>query len=109
MGTVQDQAREAAHRLRDSVAKLEVGSIRVRDASLRFDENALGEVAAFLDLTLSDPRSGADTWPLDEVLDLHRQVDLQAERAGLTPPWHVTLRRESPEEPEEEASEGADV
>lgn len=97
MARVDSTVEEAARQLLEFVWSLRVGSLHVRGADLRFDEDAAGDQALFIDLTLSDPPTDNETWPLDEVLELHRVIDVEAVRLGLAVPWHVTLRQESSE------------
>lgn len=95
-------AEEKAERLRSKAERLSTESLRVLSATLRMDEDANGERAAFIELVLPDPPSGEDTWPLDEVLDLHEQIDGVARSLEVPIPWHVTLRQETVEEPDPE-------
>ncbi len=98
MARAPESVDESAKRLGDWVRGQEIGRLRVLAVEPRIDEDAEGNPAIFLDLTLSDPPVGEETWPLDDILELQRRIDDQANELGLTLPWHVTLQKESPEE-----------
>ena len=65
------------------------GSATVQQALGATDRDADEEIALFLTLTLSDP--AAETWPIDDVLDLRRAVLGKAHELGLTTPIYVRL------------------
>ena len=96
---------EAAKRLADRVRDRKVGSIRVVEVQPRIDEDAEGNRAVFLDLTLSDPPEGEETWPVDDILELYREIDEEATELELTLPWYVTLQKQTPEEQETDEGE----
>lgn len=102
MTRVETPIQETAEDLREWIQGLTVGSVSVRKVTFRFDGNASGELALFFDLTLSDPSPGAETWPLNDVLELHSRIDDRVGEANISLPWHVTLQPESPDEPDPE-------
>ena len=102
MARVESAVREVAGELLGFVRGLDVGSLDVRRAALRLDEGAFGDDTLFIDVTLADPPAGSETWPVDDVLELHRLIADKAIALELPVPWHVTLRQETPEEPEPE-------
>jgi hypothetical protein len=77
--------------LRDWVKAQQVGSLRVVSARASRDEDANGEKAVFLDVTLPPPEDDADTWPLEDVLALHEVIDRKARDLGFGLQLHVRL------------------
>ena len=82
-----DQAAELA---RWAVGQ-QVGSIAVLDATGTVDEDVNGRAAVFVDLTLTDPLPSEETWPIDDILALHRVVDARAREMRIDW-WHVRLQ-----------------
>jgi hypothetical protein len=80
-----------AEELRDYAAGLTVRAVAVVDAVASVDADSSGEEALFLELTLAEPPPGADTWPLDDVLELYRLVNERALDLGLPLTWHVMV------------------
>ncbi len=85
----------------------QAGTIHVMDANCRVEETPEGEPRVFIDLVLSDPLDGEDTWPVEDLLSLQTDVDQTAVRAELGVPWQVAMRRQSPEQYDEDPSPGA--
>jgi hypothetical protein len=91
---------------RDQAVGRVFGRIRIEDAGIYLDDDANGLTAVFLDLTLSNPPDGADTWPIDDVLALHDALNEDARRLRFGLPWHVRLSAvdEEPLDDEDDAS-----
>jgi len=70
MATVEDVARGLAGWLSGK----KFGSITVLMTNSTIGSDSEDEPAVFLDLTLSDPEPNTDTWPIEDVLTLRRQV-----------------------------------
>ncbi len=74
-----------------------VGSIEVLAAEWSRDGDYAGRPAIFIDLTLSKPPPGAETWPIDDVMRLYRLVNQRAEELLLAEWWHVRVHSVDPE------------
>ena len=64
------------------------GALEVRDAHHRVGYDSSDEPAVYLDLEVSDPAAGQDTWPLEET-DRRRRAAMDAART--TGPGSVTV------------------
>ncbi len=83
------------------------GSIRVLDVAGELSTDQDGDSVLRLRLTLSDPRDGNATWPLDDVDALQQEADRLAREGDVGLPYVVTeLYPESPD-PDEDAGEGS--
>ena len=85
--------------LRDQNAGLTV----VRDVDVEFREDSDGEMAFFVILKLSDPPSGAESWPVDDLWSLRRMTREAIDRikAKREPewswPWFIVFEPEHPD------------
>lgn len=70
--------------------------VRVVDANVAWDEDADAQPILRFVVSLADPEG--ETWPIDEILAFHRQVDEQARNLGLDVPRYVGLEAEVGEE-----------
>jgi hypothetical protein len=68
------------------------GSIAVLDVAMSFDGDWQGERALFVDLTLSDPAPGEDSWPIEDVLAMHHVIDEKAGGLRSIERWYVRLQ-----------------
>jgi hypothetical protein len=85
--------------LEERLQRLQSGTTRVLSATVRRREDSEGEPALFLELTLSDPPRGEETWPTDDIWALRRQIrDVVAGADELTEPWFIRFQPEHPGE-----------
>jgi hypothetical protein len=63
------------------------GTIRVEQADVHLDVDASDEVAVFLELTLSNPPDGEETWPAGDLTSLLVALSADARRLELRLPW----------------------
>lgn len=84
------------------------GTVRVEAAEVHLEDDASGELAVFLELTLSNPADGAETWPPEDVITLIEALSAEARRLGLDLPWRFRFWPVD-EEPldEDESASGA--
>jgi hypothetical protein len=101
VGTLRQHINTAAEQLRESASRLRSGTVSVLDAALTFEPDTYGGELVVLHLTLSDPPLGADTWPIDDLLEIYRIIDDTAIALELSLPWHVRVHSEHPEKPDE--------
>ena len=87
-------------------ARLAVGSIKVVSATVQSGEDAAGEPAVFFDVVLPTPEPESGTWPIDDVLELHDEIDRKARQLRMPSAWHVRLLPET--EPEADAEDTND-
>jgi len=85
--------------LEERLQGLESGTTRVLGAKVRHDEDSEGEPALFLELTLTNPPPGEETWPTDDIWALRRLVgDVVAEIGEVTTPWFIRFYPKDPGE-----------
>jgi hypothetical protein len=72
-----------AEELRSWTERLAVGSIKVLSATAQPGEDAAGEPAVFFDVVLPTPEPEAGTWPIDDVLALHDEIDRKARQLRM--------------------------
>jgi D-mannonate dehydratase len=70
--------------------------LSVRAVDFRVDEDSEGNDALIVDVVLPDPVG--ETWPLDDVLKLHRMIDDAAIDVGVPIRWIVIPRQETQED-----------
>lgn len=91
-----------ADRLPDALRQHQAGRTRVLDAKVRFEEDASGDEALYIILTLANPARGQATWPVDDLWALRRDVleiktRLENEhKEALNFPWFVVFEPEKP-------------
>jgi hypothetical protein len=95
-----------AEELRSWTERLAVGSIKVLSATAQPGEDAAGEPAVFFDVVLPMPEPEAGTWPIDDVLALHDEIDRKARQLRMPSAWHVRLLPET--EPDADAEDTSD-
>ncbi len=84
---------------------------RIRNASLRFEEDSSGREALCIVLTLADPPQGQRTWPPDDIWALRRDVlDIKTRledelREPIDLPWFLIFQPERPTELDSEPSQ----
>jgi hypothetical protein len=83
-------------KFRDRVRELAAGGLRVKGVDFRVGEDSEGNDALFVDVVLPDP--AGETWPVDDVLELHRRIDDAAVELGVPVPWIVMPRQETRED-----------
>ena len=97
-----------ADRLPDALRKHQAGRTEVRNATVRFEEDASGQEALYVVLTLANPVRGQATWPVGDLWALRRDVldikdRLEVEHGeALDMPWFVVFEPEKPSELEDE-------
>lgn len=92
--------------LEEKLHGLESGTTRVESAAVRRGEDSEGEPALFLELTLTNPPVGQETWPIEDIWALRLQIrDVVASIDEVTEPWFIKFQ---PAEPGELESEDLD-
>jgi hypothetical protein len=97
-----------ADRLSNELKEHQAGKTAVRDAKVRFEEDASGNEALYIILTLANPARGQATWPIDDLWALRRdvlEVKTRLERELKDPidlPWFVVFEPEKPSDLEDE-------
>lgn len=101
-----EAAGRAEQLLRDAIEGSVFGSIAVRKLVVVVGEDADGETALYVDLTLSDPADA--TWPIEDAQDLRRRIREVLLRDPPGIPFYVTLRpeHEAPQADEESEASG---
>ena len=86
----------------------EAGGTRVVGARVSYREDSEGEPAVFVELILSDPPAGMDTWPVEDVWALRRAVREAIENLDpeLDMSWFISLAPEREEELDPEDTGG---
>jgi hypothetical protein len=85
--------------LEEKLRGLEAGTTRVLNATVRHEEDSEGEPALFLELTLTNPPPGEETWPIDDIWALRRKIgDVVAGIEGITEPWFIRFQPKDPGE-----------
>jgi hypothetical protein len=87
---------ETLDKFRKRVSGLAAGGLRVQDVDFRVDEDSEGNDALFVDVVLPDP--AGETWPIDDVLELHRLIDDAAIDVRVPIRWIVMPRQETRED-----------
>ncbi|HLH14145.1 MAG TPA: hypothetical protein VKV16_05100 [Solirubrobacteraceae bacterium] len=97
-----------ADRLPDELREHQAGKTEVRDAKVRFEQDASGQEALYIVLTLANPSRGQATWPIDDLWALRRDVleiktRLEMElKDPISLPWFVVFEPEKPSDLEDE-------
>ena len=97
-----------ADRLSSELKEHQAGKTEVRSAKVRFEEDASGNEALYIVLTLANPTRGQATWPTDDLWALRRdvlEVKTRLERELKDPidlPWFVVFEPEKPSDLEDE-------
>lgn len=81
------------------------GSTRVLDSSGFVDLDADEELAIYLVVTMSDPSAGSETWPIEDVLEIHRTLIAKAAAEELAMPLYVQMRPATDDVPHEDDDE----
>ena len=85
--------------LEQKLQRLESGTTRVLSATIRHQEDSGGEPALFLELTLTNPPPGEETWPTDDICALRRKIrDVVASVGGIIEPWFIRFHPKDPGE-----------
>lgn len=85
--------------LEEKLQGLKSGTTRVVSARVQRGEDSEGEPALFLELTLTNPAAGEETWPIDDIWALRRQIsDVVASVEEITGPWFIRFQPEDPGE-----------
>ncbi len=78
---------------------LKSGTTEVLSAKVRHEADSEGEPALFLELTLTNPPPGEETWPIDDIWALRRKVrDVVASIGDVTEPWFIRFYPKDPGE-----------
>jgi hypothetical protein len=97
-----------ADRLPDELRDHQAGKTEVRDAKVRFEEDASGTEALYVVLTLANPTRGQATWPIDDLWALRRDVLAVKTRLEhdlkepIDLPWFIVFEPEKPSDLEDE-------
>jgi hypothetical protein len=97
-----------ADRLSNELKEHQAGRTEVRNASVRFEEDASGQEALYIVLTLANPTRGQATWPVDDLWALRRDVlDIKTRaehdlKEPISLPWFVVFEPEKPSDLEDE-------
>lgn len=83
------------------------GATGVARASAYLDEDSVGEVGTFFELVLDDPEG--ETWPVEDLFDLRRQIREAALDAGLSGPFYFDLTADGPEDIAEDEVQQTDA
>lgn len=67
-------------------------AVEVLDVVVEVTEDRDGVPAVNLTAVLSDPSPGADTWPLESLLPLRRDVRARANEIGLQAPVYLWFK-----------------
>lgn len=85
--------------LEEKLQGLKSGTTEVLSAKVRRGEDSGGEPALFLELTLTNPPPGEETWPTDDIWALRRLVgDVVASIDEVTEPWFIRFYPKDPGE-----------
>lgn len=92
-------------RLPPALKDQSAGATIIKDVRVEVREDSSDAPALFIVLVLSDPPSGMDSWPIDDLWELRRKVrEAVAESVpGLDMAWFVTFEPEHPDLPDDEA------
>lgn len=82
----------AVERLRAWLASRTFGSLSPTDVTVQREEDVDGRLAWFLDVTLPDPVPGEDTWPVEDLFTMDREVRDAALSLGVPWPWYLRVR-----------------
>lgn len=86
---------EAGTELASSLNGRRSGSVEVLDVVVDVGEDRDGVPAVNLTAVLTDPVPGSDTWPLDNLLPLRRDIRTLANEIGLEAPVYLWFKPES--------------
>lgn len=91
-----------AEQLTHELEGLKAGETVVKSARAIPREDSSGRPALFVELVLSEPPKGAETWPVDDLWELRRmvrdvkaRVEAQAESARDELPWYIVFESEN--------------
>jgi hypothetical protein len=91
-----------AEQLTHELEGLKAGETVVKSARAIPREDSSGRTALFVELVLSEPPKGAETWPVDDLWELRRmvrdvkaRVEAQAESARDELPWYIVFESEN--------------
>jgi len=90
----------AVEELPDILRGERVGSTRVSDVRVKWDQDSAGLLALFIILMLSNPKKGQATWPVDHLWELRRVVRSRVREVApdLDAPWFVAFEPEEADE-----------
>lgn len=94
MTTVTQTLDEVIEALREGVGSLRAGDYEVRDVVIERGSDSQGRDAVFLVVVLEDPTE--ETWPLDDVLALLRDIDDLAIKLRVPLRWYVRMEAATP-------------
>ncbi len=79
------------------------GATIIKDVRVEVREDSSDRLALFVVLVLSDPPQGHETWPVDDLWALRREVRgaIADEAPDLNMPWSVVFEPEHPDLPDE--------
>ena len=86
-------------RLPPALKDKSAGATIIKDVRVDVREDSSDRLALFIVLVLSDPPRGLETWPVDDIWALRREVrSAVAEKIpDLDMPWFVVFEPEHPE------------
>jgi hypothetical protein len=97
-----------AERLTTELNGSQSGKTEVRNTRVEFREDSSGDEAVYIILTLANPTAGQQTWPIDDLWALRREVreiKTEAEKDAkdiIDFPWFIVFEPEKPSELEDE-------
>lgn len=90
--TANMKLEEAGKDLASVLTERRAGSLEVLDVLITVVEDRDGIPAVNLTAVLSDPLPGDDTWPLESLLPLRRDVRARANEMGLEAPVYLWFK-----------------
>ena len=84
---------ELENRLDKELRGRRAGQTQIEQVRVREAEDSQGEPAILVAVTLSNPPDGLETWPVEDVWNLRRQVSdvAQGVEEMLERPWYITF------------------
>jgi len=86
------------------LARERVGRLQPIEVDAHVDEDADGDTAWFLIVVLADPPTGAQTWPIDDIVEYQKRARDKALELSVPWPWHLRFRPQT-DAPQEEDTE----
>lgn len=82
----------AGEMLAELVREWRSGEVEVLDVTVDVSEDRDGVPSVNLTAVLTDPSAGADTWPIENLLPLRREVRARANGMGLEAPVYLWFK-----------------
>ena len=91
--------------LRNALVERSFGSVSVHDLKISLGEDSEAQTALYADVVLADP--AGDTWPIEDVQALRREIRDILSHDPPPVPWYVLLRPKNEQLADEELDEEA--